>query len=108
MTSSYEVAFGPRGAITRDSSFEYVFLVCFVYFFFLFKTMIDSIIRKMNWPYLCDSLIVQCRYVGTTIEALVIEVSLVPPPQPVVAPGPLRVELRLANGQCTGKGCTEG
>ncbi|XP_076872195.1 zona pellucida sperm-binding protein 1-like [Brachyhypopomus gauderio] len=29
------------------------------------------------------------------------------PPLPVVAPGPLRVELRIANGQCTTKGCVE-
>lgn len=50
----------------------------------------------------------QCRYVGTSVEALVIEVGLVPPPPPVAAPGPLRVELRLANGQCTTKGCVEG
>uniref|UniRef100_A0A667XFE6 Zona pellucida sperm-binding protein 4 n=1 Tax=Myripristis murdjan TaxID=586833 RepID=A0A667XFE6_9TELE len=50
-------------------------------------------------------LLFQCRYIGTSIEALVIEVNLVPPPPPVAAPGPLRVELRLANGQCTIKGC---
>ncbi|XP_041795078.1 zona pellucida sperm-binding protein 4-like [Chelmon rostratus] len=74
MSSAYEVAIGPFGAITRDSSFE---------------------------------LQVQCRYIGTTVEALVIEVGLVPPPPPVAAPGPLRVELRLANGQCNVKGCVE-
>lgn len=48
ITSSYEVALGPNGAITRDSSFQYVLFVLFRLFFFLFKTMIDSIIRKMN------------------------------------------------------------
>ncbi len=36
------------------------------------------------------------------------EVNSVPPPPPVAAPGPLRVELRLANGQCVTKGCAEG
>lgn len=56
----------------------------------------------------CLRLQVQCRYIGTTVEALVIEVGLVPPPPPVAAPGPLRVELRLANGQCNVKGCVEG
>ncbi|XP_041650632.1 zona pellucida sperm-binding protein 4-like [Cheilinus undulatus] len=74
MSSSYEVAIGPDGAITRDSHYE---------------------------------LLVQCRYIGTSVEALVIEVGVVPPPPPVAAPGPLRVELRLANGQCTVKGCVE-
>ncbi|KAI9538183.1 hypothetical protein NQZ68_017916 [Dissostichus eleginoides] len=74
MSSSYEVAIGPNGAITRDSQYE---------------------------------LLVQCRYIGTSIEALVIEVGLVPPPPPVAAPGPLRVELVLANGECSVKGCVE-
>ncbi|XP_030587277.1 zona pellucida sperm-binding protein 4-like [Archocentrus centrarchus] len=50
---------------------------------------------------------VQCRYVGTTVEALVIEVGLVPQPIPVAAAGPLRVELKLANGHCIAKGCIE-
>ncbi|KAF4094485.1 hypothetical protein G5714_024641 [Onychostoma macrolepis] len=50
----------------------------------------------------------QCRYSGTSVEALVVEVNSVPPPPPVAAPGPLRVELRLANGQCVTKGCAEG
>uniref|UniRef100_A0A3B4UQF4 Zona pellucida sperm-binding protein 4 n=1 Tax=Seriola dumerili TaxID=41447 RepID=A0A3B4UQF4_SERDU len=74
MSSAYEVAIGPFGGVTRDSSYE---------------------------------LVIQCKYVGTSIEALVIEVGLVPPPPPVAAPGPLRVELRLANGQCAAKGCVE-
>lgn len=56
----------------------------------------------------CLRLLVQCRYIGTSVEALVIEVGLVPPPPPVAAPGPLRVDLRLANGQCDAKGCVEG
>ncbi|CAK6968985.1 zona pellucida sperm-binding protein 4-like [Scomber scombrus] len=74
MSSFYEVAVGPHGAITRDSHYE---------------------------------LYIQCKYIGTTVEALVIEVGDVPAPFPVAAPGPLRVELRLANGQCTTKGCNE-
>ncbi|XP_073328053.1 zona pellucida sperm-binding protein 4-like [Pagrus major] len=74
MASSYEVAIGDLGAITRDSSYE---------------------------------LLVQCRYIGTSVEALCVEVGLVPPPPPVAAPGPLRVELRLANGACNTKGCAE-
>ncbi|XP_071393881.1 zona pellucida sperm-binding protein 4-like [Centroberyx affinis] len=74
MSSSYEVAVGSKGAITRDSTYELLF---------------------------------QCRYIGTSVEALVVEVNLVPPPPPVAAPGPLHVELRLANGQCTAKGCVE-
>ncbi|XP_051947722.1 zona pellucida sperm-binding protein 4-like [Xyrauchen texanus] len=49
----------------------------------------------------------QCRYSGTAVEALAVEVNTVPPPPPVAAPGPLRVELRLANGQCVTKGCSE-
>ncbi|XP_039548717.1 zona pellucida sperm-binding protein 4-like [Pimephales promelas] len=53
-------------------------------------------------------LLFQCRYSGTSMEALVVEVNTVPPPPPVAAPGPLRVELRLANGQCVTKGCAEG
>ncbi|XP_067282886.1 zona pellucida sperm-binding protein 4-like isoform X1 [Pseudorasbora parva] len=53
-------------------------------------------------------LLFQCRYSATSVEALVVEVNTVPAPPPVAAPGPLRVELRLANGQCVTKGCAEG
>uniref|UniRef100_A0A3B5A0B3 Zona pellucida sperm-binding protein 4 n=1 Tax=Stegastes partitus TaxID=144197 RepID=A0A3B5A0B3_9TELE len=75
MTSAYEVEVGPRGAITRDSSYELLF---------------------------------QCRYTGTSVETLIVEVEpLQQPPQPVVSLGPIRVEMRLANGQCTTKGCNE-
>lgn len=31
-----------------------------------------------------------------------------PPPPPVVQQGALRVELRLAKGVCTAKGCSDG
>ncbi len=57
---------------------------------------------------LLSRLLFQCRYSGTSVEALVVEVNSVPPPPPVAAPGPLRVELRLADGQCVTKGCAEG
>lgn len=50
----------------------------------------------------------QCRYSGTAVEALVVEVNTVPPPPPVSQQGPLRVELRLAKGQCATKGCSDG
>ncbi|KAK2895270.1 zona pellucida sperm-binding protein 4-like [Channa argus] len=50
-------------------------------------------------------LLFQCRYSSTAVEALVLEVNDVPPPVPVAAAGPLRVELRLGNGQCPTKGC---
>uniref|UniRef100_A0A8D2ZD22 Zona pellucida sperm-binding protein 4 n=1 Tax=Scophthalmus maximus TaxID=52904 RepID=A0A8D2ZD22_SCOMX len=52
-------------------------------------------------------LLFQCRYSGTAVEALVMEVNDVPPPMPVAAAGPLRVGLRLGNGQCYSKGCIE-
>ncbi len=53
-------------------------------------------------------LLFQCRYSGTSVEGLVVDVNTVPPPPPVAALGILRVELRLANGQCFAKGCVEG
>ncbi|KAI3374946.1 hypothetical protein L3Q82_021470, partial [Scortum barcoo] len=52
-------------------------------------------------------LLFQCRYSGTAVEALIMEVNDVPPPVPVAAAGPLRVELKLGNGQCHSKGCVE-
>ncbi|XP_041794129.1 zona pellucida sperm-binding protein 1-like [Chelmon rostratus] len=74
MSSSYEVAVGPLGAITRDSSYEVRF---------------------------------QCRYIGTSVETVVAEVLQVQQPPQVAALGPIRVHLRLANGQCHTKGCNE-
>ncbi|KAJ4937599.1 hypothetical protein JOQ06_002232, partial [Pogonophryne albipinna] len=75
MSSSFEVGVGDRGAITRDSHYEFLF---------------------------------QCRYIGTSVETLVIEVlDIVTPPLPVAAQGPISVHLRLANGECNTKGCNE-
>ncbi|XP_076589029.1 zona pellucida sperm-binding protein 4-like [Chaetodon auriga] len=68
MSSSYEVGVGPLGAITRDSSYEYI---------------------------------------GTSVEAVVVDVLDVQEPLQVAALGPIRVHLRLANGQCNAKGCNE-
>ncbi|KAK9957030.1 hypothetical protein ABG768_014728 [Culter alburnus] len=65
--------------------------------------LLGSITRDSHFE-----LLFQCRYSGTSVEALVVEVNTIPPPPPVAAPGPLRVELRLANGQCVTKGCAEG
>ncbi|XP_070764094.1 zona pellucida sperm-binding protein 4-like [Enoplosus armatus] len=53
-------------------------------------------------------LLFQCRYIGTSIETIVAEVlPLQNPPLSVAAMGPIRVYLRLANGQCNSKGCNE-
>ncbi|XP_040894128.1 zona pellucida sperm-binding protein 1-like [Toxotes jaculatrix] len=48
------------------------------------------------------------EYIGTSVETLVAEVlPIQDPPLPVAALGPIRVQLRLANGQCHTKGCNE-
>uniref|UniRef100_A0A4W6E763 Zona pellucida sperm-binding protein 4 n=2 Tax=Lates calcarifer TaxID=8187 RepID=A0A4W6E763_LATCA len=53
-------------------------------------------------------LLFQCRYIGTSVEALVVQVFPIDnPPLSVAAPGPVKVQLRLANGQCHTKGCNE-
>ncbi|KAJ0058806.1 hypothetical protein NL108_000528, partial [Boleophthalmus pectinirostris] len=52
-------------------------------------------------------LLFQCRYSGSAAQAVVMEVNDVPAPLSVAATGPLRVELRLGNGQCHTKGCVE-
>ncbi|XP_044213651.1 zona pellucida sperm-binding protein 4-like [Thunnus albacares] len=50
----------------------------------------------------------QCRYIGTSVETVVVDVApLQDPPLPAVGLGPIRVALRLANGQCFTKGCNE-
>uniref|UniRef100_A0A3P9CT43 Zona pellucida sperm-binding protein 4 n=2 Tax=Maylandia zebra TaxID=106582 RepID=A0A3P9CT43_9CICH len=75
MTSSYQVGVGPRGSITRDSHFHFIF---------------------------------QCRYIGTDVETVIVEIlPLQNPPLPVSAMGPINVVLRLANGRCLTKGCNE-
>uniref|UniRef100_A0A673AI16 Zona pellucida sperm-binding protein 4 n=1 Tax=Sphaeramia orbicularis TaxID=375764 RepID=A0A673AI16_9TELE len=50
---------------------------------------------------------IQCRYTGSTAEALLLEMNILPSPYPAVGFGILNVELRLANGQCHLKGCAE-
>lgn len=53
-------------------------------------------------------LLFQCRYIGTTVTSVVVEaLSIQDPPLSVAALGPIRVELRLGNGQCISKGCYE-
>ncbi|XP_060893144.1 zona pellucida sperm-binding protein 4-like [Labrus mixtus] len=53
-------------------------------------------------------LLFQCRYTATSVETLVVQVlPLDNPPLSVAAFGPIRVHLRLANGQCNSKGCNE-
>ncbi|KAL7403381.1 hypothetical protein ABVT39_028299 [Epinephelus coioides] len=53
-------------------------------------------------------LLFQSRYTGTSVETVVVEVlPLDNPPLPVAALGPIRVHMRLANGQCNTKGCNE-
>ncbi|KAK9539237.1 hypothetical protein VZT92_004355 [Zoarces viviparus] len=52
-------------------------------------------------------LLFQCRYSEAGVEALVMDVTGVPPPVPVAAAGLLRVQLRLGNGKCPTKGCVE-
>ncbi|XP_021468792.2 zona pellucida sperm-binding protein 4 [Oncorhynchus mykiss] len=49
----------------------------------------------------------QCKYIGTAVEILTVEVNTVAPPAPVAAPGPISVTLRLARGQCYNEGCVE-
>ncbi|XP_076871762.1 zona pellucida glycoprotein 2, like 2 [Brachyhypopomus gauderio] len=49
----------------------------------------------------------QCKYRATAVADLVMDVRTVPPPLPVSQLGPLRVELRLANGECTTKRCSD-
>ncbi|KAF7700437.1 zona pellucida sperm-binding protein 4-like [Silurus meridionalis] len=74
MFSSYEVGVGPRGVITRDTTYELYF---------------------------------QCRYSGVGFAALTFEPSANADPMPLVASGPLQVELRLGKSHCAVKGCAE-
>ena len=60
-------------------------------------------------PVFSFRLLFQCRYIGTSVETLIIEVfDVVAPLLPVAALGPISVHLRLANGECNTKGCNEG
>ncbi|KAI4885417.1 hypothetical protein NFI96_018050, partial [Prochilodus magdalenae] len=52
-------------------------------------------------------LLFQCKYSESAVQALVVQINTIPPPLPVAVLGPLRVELRLANGKCASKGCVE-
>lgn len=52
-------------------------------------------------------LLFQCRYIGTSVEAVIITPLMSHPPLPVANLGPIRVHLRLASGQCNTKGCNE-
>ncbi|XP_060753938.1 zona pellucida sperm-binding protein 4-like isoform X2 [Neoarius graeffei] len=49
----------------------------------------------------------QCKYSGIGFVALAVEHSSNSNPLPVVASGPLQVELRLGKGSCVTKGCVE-
>ncbi|TTH99987.1 Zona pellucida sperm-binding protein 4 [Bagarius yarrelli] len=49
----------------------------------------------------------QCRYSRIGLAALAIEPSAYANLLPIVAPGPLQVELRLGKGRCSVKGCVE-
>uniref|UniRef100_A0A672P4M9 Zona pellucida sperm-binding protein 4-like n=1 Tax=Sinocyclocheilus grahami TaxID=75366 RepID=A0A672P4M9_SINGR len=79
--------------------------------FVIYENMMSSVyevgIGPITWINYEGQLKFQCRYSGSAVEALVVEVNTVPPPPPVSQNGPLRVELRLANGQCTTKGCSD-
>uniref|UniRef100_A0A8C6PSH0 Zona pellucida sperm-binding protein 4 n=1 Tax=Nothobranchius furzeri TaxID=105023 RepID=A0A8C6PSH0_NOTFU len=52
-------------------------------------------------------LLFQCKYIGTSVETLILEVDVLGPPLPIAALGPINVEIRLASGQCSTKGCNE-
>lgn len=54
-------------------------------------------------------LLFQCKYSGTSVETVIVEiVSKNNPIEPIAALGPINVELRLASGHCQTKGCNEG
>lgn len=50
----------------------------------------------------------QCKYWAANFAALVIQPLVNADPLPLVASGPLQVELRLGKGQCVTKGCVQG
>lgn len=51
-------------------------------------------------------LLFECKYTATSVEYVNLELALQSPPSNVHEEGPLRVELKLANGICIEKGCT--
>ncbi|XP_037109201.1 uncharacterized protein LOC119123915 isoform X1 [Syngnathus acus] len=81
MTSSYEVAMGPMGAITRDSSYDLLF----------------------QCRYTTTSIETTSSIVTTVVEVLQLEL----PPISVSAMGPINVHLRLGKAKCIVKGCNE-
>ncbi|KAK0152329.1 Zona pellucida sperm-binding protein 1 [Merluccius polli] len=65
--------------------------------------LLGSVTRDSSYE-----LLFQCRYLGTSVETLVVDViPLQTGPLPVAAFGPIQAELRLANGKCVTKGCDE-
>ncbi|XP_034031399.1 zona pellucida sperm-binding protein 4-like, partial [Thalassophryne amazonica] len=93
MRSLYDMQVGPSGVISRDSFFEYVIL---------FK-----ICTRLKCFF--SSLLFQCHYHGVSVQTVIVAPVLIQDPvEPAAGAGPLRVDLRLANGQCFIKGCDEG
>uniref|UniRef100_A0AAY5ENA1 Zona pellucida sperm-binding protein 4 n=1 Tax=Electrophorus electricus TaxID=8005 RepID=A0AAY5ENA1_ELEEL len=52
-------------------------------------------------------LMFQCKYLATAVASLDVRLNTLPPPLSVSRYGPLRVELRLANGVCAAKQCSD-
>lgn len=50
---------------------------------------------------------IECRYYGSSKEAVIFQPLVLPAPASFVALGPMDVELRLGNGECVNKGCQE-
>ncbi|XP_063074718.1 zona pellucida sperm-binding protein 4-like [Engraulis encrasicolus] len=48
---------------------------------------------------------IQCRYSGEEVQAVVVRLLSQPPPESPIVPGPFEVEMRIASGECTTKGC---
>lgn len=68
----------------------------------------QKVVTQISWKFSIFRLLFQCKYSGTSVEALVVELGLQDPPESVASEGPVRVQLKLANGRCTEKGCNEG
>ncbi|MGH0183336.1 UNVERIFIED_CONTAM: hypothetical protein FKN15_011875 [Acipenser sinensis] len=65
-------------------------------------TSTTSPLSEPRWSLLVDGLLLQCRYAGNKSVPLQAVVYTIAPPPPVVAQGPLRVELRIAREQSYG------